>query len=49
MDINEFTQAKPDIDDAANGFEPAQAWAMIEPGRYQPRRIRGSLLGRELG
>jgi hypothetical protein len=26
-----------------------QAWEMIEPGRYQPRRIRGSLLGRELG
>jgi hypothetical protein len=26
-----------------------QAWEMIEKGRYQPRRIRGSLLGRELG
>ena len=25
------------------------AWEMIEAGRYQPRRIRGSLLGRELG
>jgi hypothetical protein len=25
------------------------AWEMIETGRYQPRRIRGSLLGRELG
>jgi hypothetical protein len=25
------------------------AWEMIEPGRYQPRRIRGSLRGRELG
>jgi hypothetical protein len=25
------------------------AWVMIENGRYQPRRIRGSLLGRELG
>jgi hypothetical protein len=24
-------------------------WEMIEPGRYRPRRIRGSLLGRELG
>ena len=25
------------------------AWEMIETGRYQPRRIRGSFLGRELG
>jgi len=24
-------------------------WEMIEPGRYQPKRIRGSLLGRALG
>jgi len=23
-------------------------WAMIEEGRYQPRRTRGSLRGREL-
>jgi hypothetical protein len=25
------------------------AWEMIEPGRYRPRRIRGSYRGRELG
>jgi hypothetical protein len=25
------------------------AWEMIEPGRYQPKRTRGSCLGRELG
>jgi hypothetical protein len=25
------------------------AWEMIEAGRYMPRRIRGSCLGRELG
>ena len=25
------------------------AWQMIEPGRYQPRRIKGSCVGRELG
>jgi len=24
-------------------------WEMIEPGRYQPRRVRGSYRGRELG
>ena len=29
--------------------ERTPAWEMIEAGRYQPRRIRGSLLGRELG
>jgi hypothetical protein len=26
-----------------------QPWEEIEPGRYQPKRIRGSCLGRELG
>jgi hypothetical protein len=25
------------------------AWEQIENGRYRPRRIRGSLRGRELG
>jgi hypothetical protein len=25
------------------------AWEMIEPGRYKPRRTRGSFPGRELG
>lgn len=25
------------------------AWEQIEAGRYRPRRIRGSLRGRELG
>jgi hypothetical protein len=34
--------------DAATAEQP-QAWAMIENGRYQPRRIKGSCLGRELG
>lgn len=29
--------------------EKPRAWEMIENGRYRPRRIRGSLLGRELG
>jgi hypothetical protein len=27
----------------------ALAWEMVQPGRYMPRRIRGSYLGRELG
>lgn len=29
--------------------ERPQAWELIDIGRYRPRRIRGSLLGRELG
>jgi hypothetical protein len=29
--------------------ESVVAWEMIEAGRYQPRRIRGSNPGRELG
>jgi hypothetical protein len=40
----------------AGQFEPQSgepekvlAWEMIEEGRYRPRRIRGSLLGRDLG
>jgi hypothetical protein len=37
---------------SANESRPgdgAPAWEMIESGRYQPRRIRGSCRGRELG
>jgi len=26
-----------------------RAWERIETGRYRPRRIKGSLIGRELG
>ena len=33
------------VDDAAKVL----AWEMIENGRYRPRRIKGSLLGRDLG
>jgi hypothetical protein len=29
--------------------ENSAAWARLENGRYQPRRIRGSCHGRELG
>jgi hypothetical protein len=40
--------AQPPVETAPPAEKPA-AWAMIAAGRYQPRRIRGSLLGRELG
>jgi hypothetical protein len=29
--------------------EQVQAWEQIAEGRYMPRRIRGSCIGRELG
>jgi len=31
------------------GEQNPLAWELIERGRYRPRRIRGSLIGRELG
>jgi hypothetical protein len=34
----------PEMEDAA-----LQPWELIDNGRYRPRRIRGSCLGRELG
>ncbi|MFN8856301.1 MAG: hypothetical protein ACK50P_12100 [Planctomycetaceae bacterium] len=29
--------------------EPVAAWTEIEPGRFMPRRVRGSCQGRALG
>jgi len=40
---------KEESEPGAPATGAARAWEMIETGRYQPRRIRGSLLGRELG
>jgi hypothetical protein len=34
---------------AGTAAEERSAWEMIENGRYQPRRIKGSCVGRELG
>jgi len=45
-DAADFVQPVPAPDSVA---EPPRAWEMIENGRYQPRRIKGSCLGRELG
>jgi hypothetical protein len=41
------TSQPPVSGGAAAGSTPA--WEQIENGRYMPRRIRGSCLGRELG
>ena len=45
---NEFAELvhpEPSLETAP----PPAAWEMIENGRYQPRRIKGSCVGRELG
>jgi hypothetical protein len=34
---------------AEGAAQDSPAWEMIGPGRYMPRRIRGSFRGRELG
>ena len=40
----------PSVRDASRvGDDHIPAWEMVEAGRYQPRRIRGSFRGRELG
>ena len=40
---------EPNGDSPGTNANPTPAWEMIENGRYRPRRIRGSCLGRELG
>lgn len=39
----------PPVDAQEAAAENVSAWEMIEAGRYQPRRIRGSFPGRDLG
>jgi hypothetical protein len=50
MSAKQETQGTP-VPAIANEPEDdtAPAWEEIEKGRYMPRRIRGSCLGRELG
>lgn len=53
MDVTSFDLATNDpvveqIPDPVDRAPPA-AWQQVENGRYRPRRIRGSCLGRELG
>lgn len=47
-DHNPALPAAPPLGPPADHTPPAP-WEMIENGRYQPRRIKGSCLGRELG
>jgi hypothetical protein len=55
MDAARSQNEAVEPEDAALSPKPSeaedkpQAWQMIDTGRYMPRRIRGSFLGRELG
>jgi hypothetical protein len=46
-ELREVASSAPVAGEAAQ--EPPPAWEQIEDGRYMPRRVRGSCLGRELG
>jgi len=48
LHIHQATSESLPFPDQIEDAQPA-AWEMIENGRYQPRRIKGSCLGRELG
>jgi hypothetical protein len=39
----------PDVTPAEAADEPVRAWEEIEPGRFMPRRVRGSFQGGKLG
>jgi hypothetical protein len=42
-------QREPDQIDGELGAERVWPWEEIEPGRFMPRRIRGSFRGGKLG
>ena len=46
-DPRDIASSPPPAGDTAQG--PPSAWEQIANGRYMPRRVRGSCLGRELG
>ena len=49
---NDFSEPEsPHFDacDALNEDTEAKAWEEIDPGRFMPRRVRGSNRGRALG
>jgi hypothetical protein len=53
-EMNEKKRIEPpgDVQEVAPGQIPAddsRAWTEIEPGRFMPRRIRGSYRGGKLG
>ncbi len=39
----------PDVPPAEAGADDVRPWEEIEPGRFMPRRVRGSFRGGKLG
>ena len=39
----------PDVPPAEGGADDPRPWEEIEPGRFMPRRVRGSFRGAKLG
>ena len=39
----------PDVTPMGDSAEPVRPWEEIEPGRFMPRRVRGSFPGGKLG
>ena len=49
MNENETTIAGPDTTAVDSNESAVVAWEEIAPGRFMPRRVRGSCHGRVLG
>jgi hypothetical protein len=50
MNANEIEIAGPDVGPMpADAENDVRAWEEIAPGRFMPRRVRGSCKGRVLG
>ena len=49
MNLNEVEIPGPDGTQATPDTNAVPAWEEIAPGRYMPRRVRGSCHGRVLG
>lgn len=49
LDKNAIDRAEAAPHFAADAEPESPAWEEIEPGRFMPRRVRGSFRGRALG
>jgi hypothetical protein len=49
FELRDDAKEPQEISVPQEGEESNVAWELIDVGRYRPRRIRGSCVGRELG